>query len=158
MFDSIINIIETKELNEKSDKTEKPEDAAAIIKQYEDIICTQKTSYPSRIIKEKFSKIVNEFKVHKSTIIFKINIVKLLDKHHKLRKSSVTLGFLKNYHKNIKYICNENSNEFVITLQNSSDAFYSKCCKIFKAYLTIMHYRVNFARKVVEAFLLIIAN
>ena len=39
--------------------------------------------------KEKFMKLVNEFKVHKSTIIFNINIVKLIDKHPKLRKSSL---------------------------------------------------------------------
>ena len=39
MIDSIVNndIIKTKELNEKADKVEKPEDAAAVIKQYEDI-------------------------------------------------------------------------------------------------------------------------
>ena len=44
MIDSIINndIIETEELNEKADKVEKSEDAAAQIKQYEDIICTKK--------------------------------------------------------------------------------------------------------------------
>ena len=37
LIDSIIdNIIETEELNEKTDKAEKPEDAVAIIKQYED--------------------------------------------------------------------------------------------------------------------------
>ena len=40
LIDSIFNndIIETEELNEKADKVEKPEDAIAIIKQYEDII------------------------------------------------------------------------------------------------------------------------
>ena len=57
-------------------------------------------------------KLVNEFNVHKSTITFKINIVKLIDKYPKLMKSSMTLGFLKNYYKEIKQICNENPNEF----------------------------------------------
>ena len=40
MIDSIINndITETEELNEKAGKAEKTKDAAAIIKQYEDII------------------------------------------------------------------------------------------------------------------------
>ena len=60
--------------------------------------------------KEKFIKLVNEFKVHKNTIIFNINIVKLIDKHPKLRKSSLRLGILKNYYKNIKQTCNENPN------------------------------------------------
>ena len=39
LINSVVNndIIETKELNEKADKVEKPEDAAAVIKQYEDV-------------------------------------------------------------------------------------------------------------------------
>ena len=99
MIDSIINndLIEAEELNEKSDKAEKPEDAAAIIKQYEDIIRIKKKNIISNAYlqgkvfkrfqdKDKFTKLVNEFKVHKRTIIFKINIVKLIDKHPKLRK------------------------------------------------------------------------
>ena len=44
--------------------------------------------------------------------IFKINIFKLADKHPKLMKSSRGLGFLKNYYKDIKQICKENSKEF----------------------------------------------
>ena len=94
MIDSIFDndITETEELNKKADKVEKPEDAATIIKQYEDIIHTKKRNIISiayhrgKVLKrfkdkEKFIKLVNEFKVHKSTIIFKINIVKLIDKH-----------------------------------------------------------------------------
>ena len=62
-----------------------------------------------RRIKEKlkFIKLAKEFKVHKTTMVFKVNIVKLIDKHPKL-----TLGVLKNYYKEIKQICNENPNEF----------------------------------------------
>ena len=44
-------------------------------------------------------------------MIFKINTVKLIDKYPKRIKSSVTLNFLKNYFKDIKQVCNENSNE-----------------------------------------------
>ena len=62
--------------------------------------------------KEKLIKLVNEFKVHKSTITFKINIFKLIGKYTKLIKSSIGLGFLKNYYKHIKIICKENSKEF----------------------------------------------
>ena len=110
MIDSIVNndTTETEELNEKAEKIEKPEDAAAIIKQYEDIILAKKKNITSiayqegKVFKrfkeeEKFIKLVSEFKLHKSTIIFKINILNLIDKHPKLVKSSVTLGFLKNY-------------------------------------------------------------
>ena len=63
--------------------------------------------------KERFVRLVNEFKVHKSTITFKINIFKLCGKYTKLIKSTIGLGFLKNYNKDIKKICNKNSNEFV---------------------------------------------
>ena len=45
-------------------------------------------------------------------MVFKINIVKLIDKYSKLMKSSVTLRFLENYYKDVKETCNENSNEF----------------------------------------------
>ena len=125
LTDSIFNndIIEIEELNEEAGKVEKPEDAAAIIKQYEDIIRTKKENiisiayHQGKVFKrfkdkERFMKLVNEFKVHKSTIIFKINVVKLTDKHPILMKSSVILGFLKNYYKDIKQVCNENPNEF----------------------------------------------
>ena len=59
MIDSTVNndIIETKKLNEKADKVEKPEDVAAVIRQYEDIIrANKKNIISTRIIKEKFSK------------------------------------------------------------------------------------------------------
>ena len=75
MIDSIVNNdkIETKELNEKADKVEKAEDAAAVIKQYEDIIRTKKKNiisiayHQGKVFKrfkdkEKFIKLVNEFK------------------------------------------------------------------------------------------------
>ena len=125
LIDSIINneIFETEELHEKADKAEKPEDAVALIKQYEDIIRTKKKNiisipyHQGKVFKrfkdkEKFIKLVNEFKVHKGTIIFKINIFTLIEKLPRLMKSSVTLGFLKTYQKYIKQICQENSNEF----------------------------------------------
>ena len=39
---------------------------------------------------------------NKSTIIFKINLLKLIDKYPRLMKSSVNLNFLKRYLKGIK--------------------------------------------------------
>ena len=55
---------------------------------------------------------VKQFGVSKSTIIFKINIVKLIDKHPKIKISSLSLHFLKKYFKMIKEIREENSSEF----------------------------------------------
>ena len=49
-------------------------------------------------------RLVADFGVHKGTIIFKINVFKLLGKYPKLKKSSVTLSFMKNYFKDIKQI------------------------------------------------------
>ena len=62
--------------------------------------------------KEKFAKLVSELGIHKTTIIFKINVFKLCEKYRKLLKSSIGLGFFKNYHKDIKAICEENEKDF----------------------------------------------
>ena len=43
--------------------------------------------------KEKFAKLVSELGIHKTTIIFKINVFKLCKKYPKLLKSSTGLGF-----------------------------------------------------------------
>ena len=119
----INDIVETDQLNKKAEEVQKPEEAAAIIKQYEEIIRTKKKEiisiayHQGKVFKmfrdkEKFIKLVNEFKVHKTTIIFKINIFKLCEKYPKLLKSSIGLGFLQNYYEDIKQICEENLNEF----------------------------------------------
>ena len=62
--------------------------------------------------KEKFITLVNKLGIHKTTIIFKINIFKLCEKYPKLFNSSIGLGFFKNHYKDIKVICNENAWEF----------------------------------------------
>ena len=84
--------------------------------------------------------------MHKSTSIFKINIFKLITKYSKLMKSSVTLTFLKNYFKDIfrrkfKRVWVSKSHLFKktflkLSLQKCLDKLYSKCCEIFKEYLT----------------------
>ena len=115
--------METHELNEKVEEVQSPEEAAEVIKQYENIIRTKKKGitcnayYQGKVFKkikdkEKFIRLVNQLKIHKTTIIFKIDIYKLSEKHPKLLKSSIGLGFLKNYYKDIKEICNENAKEF----------------------------------------------
>ena len=97
----INNIIETNDLNKKAEKVQKPEEAAAVIKQHEDIIRTKKkgtisTAYHQGKMfknfkdKEKFIKLINQFK---TAIIFKINIFELCEKYPELLKSSIGLGF-----------------------------------------------------------------
>ena len=60
----------------------------------------------------KFIEMIRQFGYSKSTIIFKINIVKLINKHPKIKNSSLSLNFLKNYFKLIKEMCEESSTKF----------------------------------------------
>ena len=62
--------------------------------------------------KGKFAKLVSELGNHKKTIILKINVFKLCKKHPKLMNSSIGLGFFKNYHKDIKAICEKHEKDF----------------------------------------------
>ena len=80
---TINNAVEIEKLNEQAEKVEKPEDAADLIKQYEEILRTKRKS----II---------------SVAFYQGKVFKLIEKHPKLMKSSVTLTFLKNYFKDIK--------------------------------------------------------
>ena len=101
----IVNdVTETQESNKQAEEVQKPKDPAAVIKQYEEVIRTKKKGIVSIAYhqekvfkrfkdKEKLIKLVNEFKVHKSTIMFKINIFKLCEKYPKLLKSSIGLDF-----------------------------------------------------------------
>ena len=115
---TIDEVVEFDDLNKEAEETQDPEEAAKIIKRYEDIIKTKnKTNinvayHQGQVFKrfkekEKFAKLVSELGIHKTTIIFKINVFKLCKKYPKLLKSSLCLGFCTNYYKNIKAICEE---------------------------------------------------
>ena len=84
------------------------DEAMNIIKEYEDRIKTNKKNITFfayqqgkvfRKFKEnrKFKSLVERFKITKGTIIFKINIFKLIDKYPKMLTSSITLNFSKTY-------------------------------------------------------------
>ena len=124
--DSLVNndTIETEELNEKAGKVEKPEDAADIINEYEEILLTKRKGiitvmyHQGKVFsqfreKEKFIALVSTFGVRKSTLILKIKVFKLMQHYLKLIKTSVSLRFMKNYFKDIKQICQKNLREFV---------------------------------------------
>ena len=119
----IDEVVQFDDLNKEAEEIQDPEKAAEIINRYEDIIKTKKkgiinvTFHQGQIFKrfkekEKFSKLVSKLGIYKTTIIFKINVFKLYKKYPKLLKSSIALGFFKNYHKNIKAICKENEEDF----------------------------------------------
>ena len=85
----INNAMEIDNLNELAEKVERPEDAANIIKQYEEILRTKRIDimfvayYQGKLFelfkeKEKFIQMVSQWKIDKSAIIFQINIFKLI--------------------------------------------------------------------------------
>ena len=117
MLDSLVyNVnINTEDLNERENRVEDYKEAMNIIKKTEDVIKTNRKNtiffaYQQgkdyRKFKEnrKFKCLVEWLKMTKGTVIFKINIVKLVDKYPKMMTSSVTLNFLKRYYKDIKNI------------------------------------------------------
>ena len=115
--------IESDELTKKVQEVEDPEKEAKVIHECESIIRTKKKGiiriayHQGKVFKkfkdkEKFITLVNKLGIHKTTIIFKINIFKLCEKYPKLFNSSIGLGFFKNHYKDIKVICNENAWEF----------------------------------------------
>ena len=118
LIDSLVknDTIETEELNEKAEKVEKPEDWVDVTKEYEEILRTKRKGiisvayHQGRVFtrfceKEKFMTLVSRFGIHKNTIVFKINVFKVINKHPRLMKFSVNLSFLKNYLKDMKQIC-----------------------------------------------------
>ena len=120
---SIDEVAEFENLNKEAEEVQDPEEAAEIIKWYEDVSKTKKKGiinvayHQGQVFKrfkekEKFAKLVSELGIHKTTIIFKINVFKLYEKYRKLLKSSIGLRFFKNYNKDIKAICKENEEDF----------------------------------------------
>ena len=120
---AIDEIVDFDDLNKEAKKIQEPEKAASILKRYEDIIKTKNKEiinvayHQGQVFKmfkekEKFAKLVSELGIHKTTIIFRINVFKLCKKDPKLLKSSIGLGFFKNYHKGIKAICEEYEKDF----------------------------------------------
>ena len=125
LLDSMIidENLEFDDLNKEAEEVQDPEKAAKIIKRYEDIIKTKRKGiinvayHQGQVFKrfkgkEKFAKLVSELGIHKTTMFFKINMSKLCKKHPKLLKSSKGLGLFKDYHNDIKAICEENEKYF----------------------------------------------
>ena len=106
LLDSITidKVLECEDLNKQAEQVQNSEKAAEIIKQYEDIIKIKNkgiinVAYHQEQVfnrfkeDEKFTKLVSKLGIHKTTIIFKINVFKLCKRYPKLLKSSIGLGF-----------------------------------------------------------------
>ena len=79
------NVVEIEELNEQAGTVNNPEDAADLIKMYEEILKTKRqgiisvTYHQGEVYsrfreKKKFVRLVTDFGVHNGTIKFKINV------------------------------------------------------------------------------------
>ena len=101
---TIGEIVEFDDLNKEAEEVQDPEKAVIIIERYENIIKTKRKGiinvayHQGQVFKrfkekEKFAKLVSELGIHKTTIIFKINVFKLCKKYPKLLKSSIGLVF-----------------------------------------------------------------
>ena len=114
------NMVEIEEFNEQARIADNPEDAADLIRKYDEILRTKRKGiisvayHEGKVFsrlreKEKLVRFVADFGVHKGTIIFRINLFRLLNKYLGLKKSSVALSFMKNYFKDIKQFCKVSS-------------------------------------------------
>ena len=124
MLDSFVyNEINEEDLIARADNVQNCQEGTKIMKECENMIKTNKENIirfayeQDKIFKKskedtKFKNLVEQFRINRTTTIFKINIVKLADKYPKIWTSSVTLNFLKSYHKDIKSICKENPELF----------------------------------------------
>ena len=124
MLDSFVyNEINKEDLIARADNVQNCQEGTKIMKECENMIKTIKENIirfayeQDKIFKKfkedtKFKNLVEQFRINRTTTIFKINIVKLADKYPKIWTSSVTLNFLKSYHKDIKSICKENPELF----------------------------------------------
>ena len=120
---TIDEVVEFDDLNKEAEETQDPEEAAKIIKRYEDIIKTKNKEiinvayHQGQVFrrfkeKEKFTELVDELGIHKNTIIFEINVFKLRKKHPKLLKSSIGLGFLRIIIRTLKNYSEEYEKDF----------------------------------------------
>ena len=125
LLDSITidEVLECEDLNKETEEVQDLERAAKIIKRYEDIIKTKNKGiinvayHQGQVFKgfkekEKLAKLVSELGIHKTTIIFRINVFKFCKKYPKLLRSSIGLGFFKNYHQEIKATGEEHKKYF----------------------------------------------
>ena len=61
---------------------------------------------------DNFINMVKKFGISKFIILFKISIVKFVNKYPRMKKFSLSFHFLKNNFKIIKQICLVNASEF----------------------------------------------
>ena len=115
-----VSIIMEEIVNEDFEKTtnsiKSPNEAVGVVNSVEKIIRTKKSNvlwlgcqqgqiFEKFKANENFMDMIKEIGITKSTILFKIPIVKFVNKYSRMKKSSLFLHFVKNNFKIIKEIC-----------------------------------------------------
>ena len=119
----MIGEVDCKGIEHLSSSVKSPNDAAELISKIERVIKSRKNSilvlaYHQSVIFKRFKEssmftsAVTNLKISKSTINFKIGIVQFIHDYPKMKKSSISLHFLKNNFRIIKEVCREHSSEF----------------------------------------------
>ena len=115
--------VESEGIEDMSRNVNNFDDAVKLVGRIERIIKSKKNNililaYHQGLIFKKFKENINftgavsNLRIGKTTINFKIGIIKFSDDYPKMRKSSVSLHFFKNNFKIIKEFCGEHSSEF----------------------------------------------
>ena len=123
--DSLVNSkeeIETKGLEESIKNISNPNEAAELVKEiYRFKKCSKNNilmlAYQQGKLFKKFKQnstfvSVTEFGISKTTINFKIDVVNFINQYRGMRKSSISLFYLKSNFRTIKNICQEHASEF----------------------------------------------
>ena len=144
--DSLINSkeeIETKSFEESIKNTGNPNDAVELVKKIDKFIKCSKNNilmlaYQQgkvfQNLKKKSSKFINavtEFGISKTTINFKKDVVNFINQYPGMRKSAISLFYLKNNFRTIKNVCQEHASEHVF-------------CLIFFIILVLTHFKSVF--------------
>ena len=115
--------IETKGLEQLIRTTEKPNDVIELVKKLDKLTKCSKNNilvlaYQQGKVFQKFKSnnkfvsTVTEFGITKTTINFKIDIVKFIENYPKMKKSCISLFYLKNNFRGIKNVFQEHASEF----------------------------------------------
>ena len=125
LLHSLINKeeIETKGLEELIKNKKNPNDAIELVKKLDKLTKCSKNNilmwayqqgkvFQKFKMNNKFVSVVTEFGISMTTINFKIDIVKFIETYPKMKKSCISLFYLKNDFRVIKNVCQEHASEF----------------------------------------------
>ena len=112
-----------KDIEESARKVKNSEEVAEVVKDMEKIIKSNKCSilwltyqqgkiFAKLKVNDKFIDMVNRFGISKSRMVFKTSFVRFLNNFPRMKKSLLSLQFLKNNFKIIKEIYQEKASEF----------------------------------------------